>query len=535
MNSPWSVVGPLLLGAAQLVTASPARESSVAADVSASLNWAACKLDLPDVAQQLLKAGDCATIEVPLDYTNPNSKKTVELQLLRFKATKKPFKGTVFWNPGGPGISGIETLAYLGQDFRNIMGGHNDIISFDPRGVGRTIPFACNTSSTSAELARRSQKDLPQADLWEYVKNEGWARMQAVAEACYETQQENGRFLSTAFTARDMIKIVDALKEDGKLRYWGISYGTILGQVAATLFPDRIDRLLLDSNSLADAYFKTTGAGGPADAEKSLVHLFTECIQLGTKTCKLADYSGSKTTVQNLRDATATLFQKLKDMKDLPEGLSPEQFPYAGNSILKQLKYGIMNYLSSPSTYPAIVEILSYAFAGDYKKALSIYVEEGSDWNLGTNAFQGIACSEAEFRAQKPEDLRPFYNKHLAESSFGDAIAADYVACGAWKFKAAEGFDTDKFHNVKTKFPALIVNGAFDPITSLGQAQEVASRFTNGRFLVHEGVGHGVTSHASNCTLDAIAAYFVDGTLPKVGTRCKPNMLAFEYAKKLAG
>lgn len=118
MNSPWSVVGPLLLGAAQLVAASPARESSVAADVLASLNWAPCKLDLPDVAQQLLKAGDCATIEVPLDYTNPNSKKTVELQLLRFKATKKPFKGSVFWNPGGPGISGIETLAYLGQDFR---------------------------------------------------------------------------------------------------------------------------------------------------------------------------------------------------------------------------------------------------------------------------------------------------------------------------------------------------------------------------------------------------------------------------------
>ncbi|KAM0350656.1 hypothetical protein ACHAPU_003143 [Fusarium lateritium] len=533
MNSPWSLVGPLLLGAAQLVSASPARDSSLAA--ASSLSWSACNLDLPG-AQEYLKNGDCATIEVPLDYTNPSSKKTVELQLLRFKATKKPFKGTVFWNPGGPGISGIETLAYLGQDFRNIMGGHHNIISFDPRGVGRTIPFACNvTTTTSNELARRAQKDLPQADLWEYVKKEGWQKMQAIAEACYATQQENGRFLSTAFTARDMIKIVDALGEDGKLRYWGISYGTILGQVAATLFPDRIDRLLLDSNSLADAYFKTTGAGGPADAEKSLVHLFTECVQLGTKTCKLADYAGSKTTVQDLRDATAKTFQKIKDLKELPAGLSAQEFPYVGNSILKQLKYGIMNYLSSPSTYPLVVEILSYAFAGDYKTALSIYVEEGSEWNLGTNAFQGIACSEATFRAKTPEDLHPLYNKHLAESSFGDAIAVDYIACGAWKFEAAEGFDTDKFHNVKTKFPALIVNGAFDPITSLAQAQEVASRFTNGRFLIHEGVGHGVTSHASNCTLDAISAYFVDGTLPKIGTRCKANMLAFEYGQLISG
>ncbi|KAK6715413.1 hypothetical protein SNK04_006352 [Fusarium graminearum] len=513
---------PLLLGTSQLFFS----RGSLAQDAS-TLNWGPCDLDLPE---KLLKPGDCATIEVPLDYTNPSSDKTVELQLLRYNATKEPFKGSVFWNPGGPGISGLETLAYLGQDFRDILGGHHNIISFDPRGTGRTIPFVCDVNTTTTTKSRRSIDAMPQADLWEYVKNEAWESMQKVAEACYETQKENGRFLSTAFTARDMMKMVDALGEDGKLRFWGISYGTILGQVAASLFPDRIERLLLDSNSLADAYFTSTGIGGPKDAEKSLVHLFTECVELDTDVCRLANYSGSKTTVEDLRDATVNLFQKLKDMKDLPEGLSSAEYPYAGNSILKALKNAIMNLLSSPFNYSTVAELLSYAFDGDYKKALSLYKEDASEWNLGKNSFQGIACSETSLRVKSPEDLFSLYQAHLAESTFGDAIAADYMACGAWKFDAAEGVDTNTLRNIKTSFPVFVVNNAYDPITSLSHAYQVSSRFRDSRVLVNEGVGHGVTSHSSACLLKAISSYFIDGTLPDVGATCKPEQGAFEYA-----
>ncbi|EMT71033.1 hypothetical protein FOC4_g10009512 [Fusarium odoratissimum] len=96
-----SLLGPLLLGASRLATATNGADSLVARAES-SLKWEPCKLDLPDAAKELLKAGDCATIEVPLDYTDKKSDKTVELQLIRYNATKEPFKGSVLWNPGGP-------------------------------------------------------------------------------------------------------------------------------------------------------------------------------------------------------------------------------------------------------------------------------------------------------------------------------------------------------------------------------------------------------------------------------------------------
>ncbi|EEU37837.1 uncharacterized protein NECHADRAFT_98068 [Fusarium vanettenii 77-13-4] len=481
------------------------------------LNWKPCDLDLSDeIKAAMRERGYCATLEVPLDYTNPQSDKTVELQLIRFNATKEPFKGSVLWNPGGPGISGIETFATLGPDFRDladvyqsIIGGHHHAISFDPR-------------------------KLPQADLWSYIKNQKWAELSAIADACYATQQEYGRYISTAFTARDMMKIVDALGEDGKLRYWGISYGTILGQVVASLFPDRIGRLLLDSNSLADSYLTATGIGGPRDAEKSLMYMFSECVKVGPKTCRLANYAGRRTTVEDLREAVEDLFQKLTEMKNLPAGLSKEEYPSGGNSVLARLKLLIVEGLSSPGGYPKVATMLFQALNGRWKKALAVEETPASEWNRGTEAFAGIACSDSSFRVQDPNDLYPMYRAHLAESSMGDAIAADYLGCGAWRFQAAEGVDTDKLRNVNTSFPALIINGAYDPVTSLTHAWQVSSRFKGSRMLVHEGVGHGVTYHASNCTLDAIATYFRDGVLPEVGAVCKPNMLAFEYAKLIS-
>jgi hypothetical protein len=43
----------------------------------------------------------------------------------------------------------------------------------------------------------------------------------ADAEACFEVRRKNGEVMTTAFVARDLISVVDALEEDGLLRYWG--------------------------------------------------------------------------------------------------------------------------------------------------------------------------------------------------------------------------------------------------------------------------------------------------------------------------
>jgi hypothetical protein len=53
------------------------------------------------------------------------------------------------------------------------------------------------------------------------------------------------KYVSTTSVARDMLEILD---KGGwkKLRYWGFSYGTMLGGIFASMYPDRVDRLVSD-------------------------------------------------------------------------------------------------------------------------------------------------------------------------------------------------------------------------------------------------------------------------------------------------
>lgn len=94
-----------------------------------------------------------------------------------------------------------------------------------------------------------------------------WAQGKLKANTCAGAPaNKTGELIGTTFVARDFISVVDALKEDGMLRYWGeypavgemlpddsvlmlgigISYGSLLGATIAYIFPDRIDKLLLD-------------------------------------------------------------------------------------------------------------------------------------------------------------------------------------------------------------------------------------------------------------------------------------------------
>lgn len=48
-----------------------------------------------------------------------------------------------------------------------------------------------------------------------------WGEATILAESCGSRLGETGDLVGMAFTARDMMQIVDALGEDGMLRYWG--------------------------------------------------------------------------------------------------------------------------------------------------------------------------------------------------------------------------------------------------------------------------------------------------------------------------
>jgi hypothetical protein len=81
-----------------------------------TLDWSKCDLDFGnEQMNKKQKAYECARLEVPLDYTNESNGETIMLDLIKVKATEKPFKGSVLYNPGGPGASGVETTIGVGS------------------------------------------------------------------------------------------------------------------------------------------------------------------------------------------------------------------------------------------------------------------------------------------------------------------------------------------------------------------------------------------------------------------------------------
>lgn len=100
----------------------------------------------------------------------------------------------------------------------SLTGGQHDLVIFDTRGTVDTVPFSCYDDQIEVfksflGMAPANESDTSVGRLW--------ARAAADADACLEHSAKNGSVITTAFVARDLMSVVDALEEDGLLRYWG--------------------------------------------------------------------------------------------------------------------------------------------------------------------------------------------------------------------------------------------------------------------------------------------------------------------------
>jgi pimeloyl-ACP methyl ester carboxylesterase len=108
------------------------------------LSWNEC---FKDVGAEFGVTYECTTVNVPLDYDQPNGA-TIQIAMVRLPATDPGAKiGSIFLNPGGPGGSGVEFALFFGP-FAELFWGPEvrarfDIVGFDPRGVARSTPIKC--------------------------------------------------------------------------------------------------------------------------------------------------------------------------------------------------------------------------------------------------------------------------------------------------------------------------------------------------------------------------------------------------------
>ncbi|MFJ7218360.1 alpha/beta hydrolase [Amycolatopsis sp. NPDC098790] len=215
-----------------------------AAAEGTSVAWGPCPADVAKPGLQ------CATLDVPLDYRHPDGR-TISVALSRLaSANPAQRRGVLLVNQGGPGLTGLDfPVSLVDAGLPQAVRDAYDVIGFDPRGVGHSTPVTCDMTPEQTVESVNPPFPYGPADVTKAAES-----AKTVARQCFAAETAALLpFITTANTARDMDRIRAALGEP-KLSYYGDSYGTYLGAVYTTLYPQRSDRIVLDSSLGPDGY-----------------------------------------------------------------------------------------------------------------------------------------------------------------------------------------------------------------------------------------------------------------------------------------
>ncbi|CEJ90882.1 hypothetical protein VHEMI06634 [[Torrubiella] hemipterigena] len=468
MKPQFSIIGALCVATS---TATP-----IASVNTGDIKWSPCNFANETVPIY------CGKLTVPLDYTKKNSTDVIELDLQRIPASKCAKKGSILFNFGGPGSVGAASFVPFGKILQAITGGEHDLITFAPRGTGKTLPYSCFKNSlyripaVQTEAGRASDVAVPDI----------WAKSTLYDASCYAAQNKTGEFVGTAFVARDMMQIVDALKEDGLLRYWGVSYGTVLGATAVAMFPDRMDKVILDGVVNAEEYYENKEVEIWTDSEDVFRGFCSSCVTNRTS-CPIA---GNRTSEQ----LESYLRRAIDDMKQHPIAIPSPEVPGGGVLITYSLVKSILHSsLYNPSQWPGLAIIIDALLRGDILGLGGVQPASGGEDMTGyEEALYGIKCSDMRWHTNNLTEIMPTINaRHNKSALFGDVADSMVARCAQWPMSAKEIYRGD--FKVTPKNPVLIIGNEHDPVTPLVSARNMTERFQGSVLLEQKSYGVSIS------------------------------------------
>ncbi|MBP2320069.1 pimeloyl-ACP methyl ester carboxylesterase [Kibdelosporangium banguiense] len=471
------VSGALVLSAG--LTSAQAAE--IEAVQVAAIDWKPCPEDA---------TADCGTLRLPIDHRKPSGEK-FDLAVARRKATDPAKRaGIMLINPGGPGGSGVNFALSAKNYFSADIQSRFDIIGWDPRGVARSQPVKC-----SLELLNKAPTTYP-ANQAEFDAMTKFNR--ELRDDCRKRSGPIADHADTGATIQDMDAIRRSLGEK-KINYYGVSYGTLMGQQYAERYGDKIRAMVIDSNmdhSLGTWGFATTEA---ASAESS----FNEWVKWCDRTVSCALHGKD----------VAKVWDGLLAKADRGEVTDPSDptVKVTARDIINQAFGAFYGPDFKPLT-DFVVALDSQkpvgkpAFAADQEVGFVFQAAFCGDWSLPIRSFGEYKALEATENALAP---------HMRGGSLGHTAITACTGLPEKVNNPQHRLDIDNAPEI------LMLNSLYDPATAYAWAVNAhrQSRDTT-VLLTYEGWGHGVYGR-SECTTVQIDNYLATLKAPKDGARCE--------------
>lgn len=484
----WTTRG-LLLGASVLgATFVLGPRASLAAPGNSGLAWKDCG-----------DGFDCATLSVPLDYAAPTAG-SLDLALVRLPAGDPGHRvGSLLANPGGPGASGIDFVRAWAGSLDSKVRDRFDIVGFDPRGIGASSPVVCH-DTLQAYIAADPTPDS-QAE-WDNLAEQ----TRQFSARCAERYANVLPHLGTKDVARDLDRIRAAVG-DQKLTYLGYSYGTVIGQVYADMFPANVRAIVLDGAvdlSLSSDERTLTQAAG---FERALGNFLDDCRQSG---CPLTRRGDPAAAVDELL-AKAEASPIAARGADRPAG--------PGEALL-----GLAAALYSRSSWPELARAVVAGLDGDgdgtaLVRLTDYYLSRRDDGSYPNEQEANLAVNCVD---QDPSRLSVRYDDYAAArpglaaraAHFGPAFA-NGLACATW------GATPDPLTAPKATGapPILVVDTTGDPATPYEWGVAVSKQLATATLLTFNGEGHTAYGR-DRCVNRAVNDYLLDLVVPPAGTSC---------------
>lgn len=440
---------------------------------------------------------ECGTLDVPLDYSDPNSG-TISLYLER-RVANDPDKriGSLLMNPGGPGFGGSILARAADQLLSPGLLDHFDIVGFDPRGTGESEPAIDCTDDFDYYFA---QGDITPDDPTEAQFNIDLSK--EFIDQCNEKNSEFIAHVGTNNVARDMDRIRQALGEE-KISYFGLSYGSELGAVWATLFPDTVRAAVLDGAADPNVDSVTASVQQKQGFEAALTSFLADCS--ADRSCAF----------HNDGDAEGAFDRLMAEMDENP--LPTED----GRPVLRRgmAMTSVAQALYDESYWDTLAAGLAEAADGNGSILLALfdaYFQRQPDGTYGNEleAFVAITCADEDerFTIEEADSFVPRYKEvapRMAPETQGN------YGCSFWP----EAIDPRVDVTGAGAGPIVVIGTTGDASTPLESSRNMAKSLEDGRLVVVTANQHtGYT--ASQCARDVVDDYLIDLSAPDNETEC---------------
>jgi pimeloyl-ACP methyl ester carboxylesterase len=443
-------------------------------------NRAAAAPTVKEPVECQLKSGEwaqCLWVDVP-ENRGKKASRTISLRVALFKAqTSSKDHPPIYMLAGGPGQAATEGFVPLPETFRRLRRQH-DIILIDQRGTGESHPLRC--------LQDKDPK-------WDLLFNEELAMEHS--KKCVERLRADTDL--TAYTTDAAAHDMEAVRQTlghGKIISFGVSYGTRLALRYLALYPDAVEKQILEGVLPPDVNFirERQAAVESLQGVAALCRKDRDCQRWGDPW----DH------YQKLREAWA---QKPKAKVMDPRSGSIKEV------ILRPeyLESGITSLLYHPLDMSIVPQVLYEAQAGNLAPLLAKALS--ADAGVYDGLYYLLVCAE---------DMRDL-GTPLTDSQ--KTIAR---MCG---LLPDTRLPADFRKQPVSQVPTLYLSGGLDPVTPPRYVASLKNSLPQSTHLVLPDYGHNI-SYIS-CIQDAMISFIGSDKATIEQPECLKKMRGLHFFK----